>query len=79
MKKLLFVCVIAASFTACNNGTGTETKVDSTVVTKIDSSATIVAPVDTTSKKIDSAAKKLDTAAKKMDKMEKKMDTAAKH
>lgn len=67
MKKVLFVFVIAAAFTACNNGTGTETKTDSTVV-KVDST---IVKVDTTITKVDTAKTvkidtvKVDTVIKK--------------
>lgn len=52
MKKLLFVAVIAATFTACNSGASTEVKTDSTAVV-----------ADSTAVVADSAAVKADSTA----------------
>jgi len=66
MKKVLFVCLIAASFTACNSGTAPETKVDTTAKTgKVDTTVVATpAVIDTTKKDTSSMSKMVDTTKK---------------
>ncbi len=71
MKKVLFVCLIAASFTACNSGTATETTKDSTTTTTKDT-VTAVAPVAVDSTKKDSVVIKKDSVVVKKDSTKKK-------
>ena len=71
MKKVLFVCLIAASFTACNSGTSTETTKDSTSTVTKDTVA-VIAPVVTDSTKKDSVIVKKDSVVVKKDSTKKK-------
>ncbi|MBC7511395.1 MAG: hypothetical protein H7320_22005 [Ferruginibacter sp.] len=73
MKKVLFVLVIAASFTACNNASETPASTSIDSAKKADSMKSATSAMDTAAKKIDSAAVKIDSAAKKIDSATKKM------
>jgi hypothetical protein len=63
MKKVFLAIAVASVFTACNNGESTETKTDTTVVTK--DTTTVLAPVvkDTVTVK-DTLTVKKDTTKK---------------
>ena len=74
MKKVLFVCLIAASFTACNSGTATESTKDSTVTSTKDSVTAVTPMVVADSTKKDSVIVKKDsvTVSVKKDSTKKK-------
>ena len=59
MKKVLFVLVIAASFTACNNASETPASTSIDSAKKADSMKSATSAMDTAAKKIDSATKKM--------------------